>query len=185
MGVSTMSETLIKHQTRSLNLGCGIDIRENSWNVDVEPLDGVDEVVDLNQTPWPWRDEEFKIVRAQHILEHLDEPLSVLSEIVRILQDDGWLHLHYPIGHTRFEDPQHKHFWNYHTAEALAGERKHSHEHCQNLRLDKRSLQWNVNSPLWNARVRLRLWLNGPGPWLSQVPGLCGTVKATYRVSKS
>lgn len=164
-----------------LNLGCGQDVRPNEWNVDIVELDGVDEVVDLDEYPWPWESSSWERIRTRHVLEHLDSPMQAVDEIARVLAPGGEWTLVYPIGHTRFEDPTHQNFWNYNTAEALVGRREHSHEHSSGFRLIDRSVDWTVDSDLWRYYVRYKLRKTGPGPWLSQIPTLSGEVKATYR----
>ena len=165
-----------------LNLGCGEDYRPNAWNVDCSDEVDPDQCLDLEADTWPWADDSFSLVIAHHILEHLD-PVP-WGEICRVIKPGGVLNLRYPIGHTRFEDPTHKQYWNWNTAEALAGERKHGHEHVAELRLTNRNLEWEVGDRFWNAYTRFHLWHSGPGPWLSQVPGLYGHVEATYRNRK-
>ncbi len=162
-----------------LNLGCGEDYRSDAWNVDCSDAVDADELVDLEEQPWPWRDDSFALIVAHHVLEHLD-PVP-MGEICRVLKPGGTLELRYPIGHTRFEDPTHKQFWNWNTAEALAGERKHGHEHFGDLELTARGLDWHVGDRLWKMYTRARLQYAGPGPWLGQIPGLYGEVNATYK----
>lgn len=161
-----------------LNLGCGEDYREDAWNVDVAPAVDPDEVIDLQATPWPWPDAAFETVIARHVLEHLD-PVP-FDELARILKPGGTLRLTYPIGHTRFEDPTHEQFWNWHTAAAIAGERQHAHEYTDAFDLVERRLQWAAGNRLARLFVQLKLAVDGPGAWLSQVPGLHGEVTAVY-----
>jgi len=123
-------------QATTLNLGAGEDIEPEAHNVDIVDLEGIDEQVDLDEFPWPWPDASFTCVLAKHVLEHLEHPMKAIAEIIRILKPSGRFVWWYPIGHTRFEDPTHKQFWNWNTAETIAGERKHSHEHTDNLSLD-------------------------------------------------
>lgn len=163
-----------------LNLGCGDDSNPNYWNVDVVDLEGVDEVVDLDEYPWPWDSSSWQRVIAKHVLEHLSDPIAALEEIGRVLSPTGELELWYPIGHTRFEDPTHRHFWNYHTAATIVGDRAHSHEHVDGFQLVDRQLTWSVDSRHWRWYTRARLAASGPGAWLSQIPGLSGTVRARY-----
>lgn len=163
-----------------LNLGCGEDHRPAAWNVDLSEAVNPDEVVDLQETPWPWPDDEFTTVTARHILEHLD-PVP-WDELFRVMADGGTLVWVYPIGHTRFEDPTHKQYWNWHTAEALSGERVHEHQFVDGLALIDRLVDYNVSGvSLWTLYTRLRMARHGPGPWMSQIPGLYGEVQAIYR----
>lgn len=176
----------LQHTTKAdeyevLNLGCGEDYRHDAWNVDVSDDLEVDQQVDL-EDEWPWADDSFSLIVAHHILEHLD-PVP-WDEICRVLKPGGVLNLRYPIGHTRFEDPTHKQFWNWNTAEAIAGERKHGHEHVAELELTDRDLEWRVGDRIMEAYVRFRLRYSGPGPWLGQIPGLSGHVQAIYRYSE-
>lgn len=163
----------------TLNLGCGADRHPEKWNVDVNPDVEPDEVVDLEATPWPWSDASFAVVEARHVLEHLES--VPWDEIVRVLKPAGTFVLTYPIGAVRFEDPTHRQFWNWNTAGAIAGDRKHAHEFVDGLELVNRRLTWHVSGRLFRAYTRVRLAHGGPGAWLSQVPGLSGEVTATYR----
>lgn len=166
----------------TLNLGAGRDAVKSEWNVDCVDLPGIDEVVDLDETPWPWDDASWSNVKTEHVLEHLDDPLDAIREIKRILRDGGQWHLAYPIGHTRFEDPTHQHYWNYHTAAAIVGDREHSHEFVDGFELKTRAVVWSVPTKPWRWYTELRHALSGPGAWLSQIPGLSGEVIATYSV---
>ena len=56
-----------------LHIGCGKNKRTGAVGVDVLPLDGVDLVHDLNRTPYPFNNNEFDLVVAEHVLEHLDD----------------------------------------------------------------------------------------------------------------
>lgn len=165
----------------TLNLGCGRETLPEAINVDAEPLPGVDEVVDLENVPWPWDSASADRIVARHVVEHLDRSMDALREAGRVLKPGGHLQLTYPIGHTRFEDPTHRQYWNWNTAAAIAGERKHAHEHVDGLRLYARELDYQVSGRLARWYTRLRLQHGGPGTWLSQVPGLYGEVTATYR----
>lgn len=165
-----------------LNLGCGRDQPAGWHNVDVAADVAPDEQVDLERTPWPWSDDRFDVIRAWHVLEHLN-PVP-WGEICRVLTPDGRLELRYPIGHTRFEDATHQQFWNLNTAATLAGERDHTHEHVGQLSLVDRDVyvRWSVDSPLLRWWVRWHRWRDGIGPWIEQVPGVYGEVRATYRL---
>jgi len=165
---------------QTLNLGAGEDIHPEEWNVDIADLPGIDEVVDLNEYPWPYETDGWQTVRTQHVLEHLDDPIQAANEISRILKSGGTWELVYPIGHTRFEDPTHKHYWNWHTAETLIGDREHAHEHVNGFSLAARTVDWKTDSTLWEYYTELRLRYSEPGPWLGQIPTLCGEVQAVY-----
>lgn len=161
-----------------LNLGCGRDYREQAWNVDINESVPADEHLDIGETPWPWPDNSFDTIVARHVLEHLD-PVP-WSELERVLGPGGRLLVEYPIGHTRFEDGSHQQYWNVNTAEWIAGERKHSHEAPLDARLVERDVKWHADSRLITAWVRWRLRREGIGPWLGQMPGVYGHVRAIY-----
>lgn len=78
-----------------LNLGCGTDIRSGWINVDKANLSGVDVVHDLEALPLPFADEQFELVCAKDVLEHLDYA-RLLREIHRILKPGGLVEIQVP-----------------------------------------------------------------------------------------
>lgn len=82
-----------------LNLGCGDDIRNGWHNVDIVPNEGVDEVYNLENTPWPWPDDISNRILMDNVLEHLN-PRSrphVLDECHRVLASSGLLEVVLPV----------------------------------------------------------------------------------------
>lgn len=97
---------------RILHIGCGKNKRPGAVGVDVRAFDGVDVVHDLNRTPYPFNDNEFSRVVAEHVLEHLDDLVIVIEEIYRLLKPGGILEItcpHFSSTDT-FTDVTHKHF---------------------------------------------------------------------------
>lgn len=97
---------------RVLELGCG-QIRRvpNSVTIDVNPRSIADVIHDLNVTPYPFPDNEFDIVVAEHVLEHLDDVLKIMEELHRILKPGGLLYVEVPhfSSCNTFTDPTHRH----------------------------------------------------------------------------
>jgi len=79
-------------QLKRLNLGCGLKKFDGYLNVDSSELVKPDQVVDLNVTPWPWKDNEFGHIVAKDILEHLgdtpDDFIKIMKEMYRV-SDNG------------------------------------------------------------------------------------------------
>lgn len=98
-----------------LNLGCGNRILPDSVNHDItKHRPEVDVVWDLNKLPWPWSDNEFDMVVAYSVLEHLKLNLiESMNEIWRILKPDGIVCLKVPYwNHPRgWQDPTH--YWKF------------------------------------------------------------------------
>ena len=94
-----------------INLGCGSVKRPEEIGVDI--IDGplVDIVTDLNQYPLPFEDNSIDIVRSSHCFEHLDNIVTLMEDIHRLLKPGGILEFTVPhvsnIGF--FRDPTHKH----------------------------------------------------------------------------
>jgi len=165
---------------RVLNLGCGEDSREHAHNVDISPAVNPDQVLDLEQTPWSLPSRHFNRILAHHVFEHLDSIPT--AELERIIRPGGALVVTYPIGHTRFEDTTHTQHWGWHSAEALAGEREHSHEVSGAWKLVNREndIRISGSAPLERAYIGYRKRVDGLGPWIEQVPGVYGEVRAEY-----
>jgi predicted SAM-dependent methyltransferase len=89
-----------------LNLGCGGRKFPDWINVDKFPTCGPDQVVDLEQFPWPWPDNSVDEVRMYHVLEHLGAEtatyLGIVKELYRVCRDNAMIHVIVP--HPRHDD---------------------------------------------------------------------------------
>lgn len=96
-----------------LVLGCGNRPEENAVNHDkTKHHSYVDVAHDLDEYPWPWEDETFKLIYALDVLEHLNNLVKSLEECHRILESQGMFHLRLPHAESTisFRDPTHKWF---------------------------------------------------------------------------
>lgn len=98
-----------------LNLGCGDDARlgwinHDRWGHSPD----VDVVHDLNELPWPWRDDSVDKIAAVSVLEHLRIDLvEAMDEMWRILKPDGLMKAKHPVVTSPFinDDPTHRWRW--------------------------------------------------------------------------
>lgn len=101
----------------TLNLGTGNKPIEGAINHDLR-LDPkrpwVTVAHDLNELPWPWKDNSFDLVVAKAVLEHLRMTLfQSMDECWRILRPGGRLYLKIPYWQhdNSFADPSH--YWQF------------------------------------------------------------------------
>ena len=96
-----------------LNMGCGHNRVEGCVNVDAAAACAPDQVVDLEQTPWPWPDNAADEVLFNHSLEHLGgDPkvfLAIMAELYRVCAPGAVVDIRVP--HPRHDnfigDPTH------------------------------------------------------------------------------
>jgi predicted SAM-dependent methyltransferase len=168
-----------------LHLGCGEQYREEWHNVDfvadVEP----DELVNLNEYPWPWEDSSFIQIDAEHVFEHLDDIEKALKECKRILRPGGKLRVVLPMGLNSIADPDHSHIWTWQTPEFYCGKR-HWDTDCG---LDVVSRNVDMHSLYPSDTVRrvfhtlwgLLLTFYGPGEWCFNQPAMSGSFEIIFR----
>ena len=79
---------------KKLNMGSGFKRFKGYNNVDISPTYKPDEVVDLNITPWPWKDNEYSHIVAKDVLQLLgstqDDIIKIIKEMYRV-SDNGAL----------------------------------------------------------------------------------------------
>jgi len=68
---------------RKLNMGCGFKKLDDHWNVDIEKRCNPDQILDFEQTPWPYEDNYFERINADNILEHLGQDPKVFTNIIK------------------------------------------------------------------------------------------------------
>lgn len=90
-------------------------------------LQDADFIVDLNKEWSAFPTDSVGVLRAYHLLEHLDDPIHFFNEAYRVLAPGGVLLIEVPSlrGPHAFADPTHKSFWtelnfDYYTNEAKA-----------------------------------------------------------------
>lgn len=67
-----------------LHLGSGMTPVEGATTVDLNERANPDVVWDLNERPWPFKDNSFDGVIALNIVEHLDDFFGTMGEIHRV-----------------------------------------------------------------------------------------------------
>lgn len=93
---------------RKLNLGCGNFKKRGfvnvDWDISVQP----DLAANLESFPYPFHDNTFDLIEADHVLEHLTEPFRVMKELHRITKPGGVVHIRVPHFSRAMTHPQHK-----------------------------------------------------------------------------
>ncbi len=92
-----------------LNLGCNTDLRDGWVNIDIADYGG-NQIIDLNSYPWPFADNSVAQVFASHVLEHLDNFNSVVTEIWRICEPDAVIEIAVPffLSTKFYSEPDHR-----------------------------------------------------------------------------
>lgn len=94
---------------KKLNLGCAGYKKDGYINVDWNPQVQPDIVHDLNKFPYPFEDNSFDLIEADHVLEHLDRVFNVMKEVHRILKSGGKLKIKVPHFSRGFTHAEHMH----------------------------------------------------------------------------
>jgi SAM-dependent methyltransferase len=95
-------------QSHKLNLGSGEFLKDGFVNVDFYSVSNPDVSHDLNQFPYPFDDNYFEVVEADHVLEHLADPFNVMRELRRICMPGATIHIRVPHFSRGFTHADHK-----------------------------------------------------------------------------
>ena len=91
-----------------LNLGCGAFKKEGYINLDISLDFKPDVVHDLNKFPYPFSDNTFDFIEADHVIEHLNEPFKAIEELHRISIRGGFIVIRVPHFSRGFTHPEHR-----------------------------------------------------------------------------
>lgn len=69
---------------KKLNLGCGEDYKKGYINLDFRDNIKIDVKHNLEKFPYPFEKNEFDEILLRNVLEHLNNPLNALKELIRI-----------------------------------------------------------------------------------------------------
>lgn len=91
-----------------LNVGSGKFKKEGYVNIDGYEKFNPDVLWDLETFPYPFSENRFELIEADHVLEHLEQPLRVIRELHRIARPGGVIHIKVPHFSRGFTHPEHK-----------------------------------------------------------------------------
>jgi len=93
---------------KKLNLGSGQFYKKGYINLDIDPNTKTDVFHDLAKFPYPFQNNSFSLIEANHVLEHLEDIVKVMKELHRILEPGGSLIIRVPHFSRGFTRPDHK-----------------------------------------------------------------------------
>ena len=95
---------------RVIDLGCGPNKVPGAYGVDRHAYQGVDQVVDLDQPPWPLPSDTFDRLYARHVIEHVADIGAFMREVHRIARDGAIVQIITPhfSSLNSWEDPTHR-----------------------------------------------------------------------------
>lgn len=79
-----------------LLLGCWNERKEGYIGVDRIPNDAVDVLWDFNNIPYPFDTNSADHIIMEHVLEHLNDPIAVMAELVRIAKPGSEIYIEVP-----------------------------------------------------------------------------------------
>lgn len=155
---------------RSLNVGCGNDVRpaaEGWTNMDVAPIPGVQVVHDALRFPWPFADASFDHVLCRHIIEHIPHNLGLvpykdgflrfMEECHRILRPGGILEIATP--HPRslntIADPTHTRIIHPNNFASFDPDRDYAFRHYTSARFRRLSMAVTAREAILGDRMPL------------------------------
>jgi len=131
-------EYLEKHfrGKKILDMGCGNKKMKGSIGIDIKTNTMADIHHDLNQFPYPFKDNEFDLIICRHIIEHLKDTVRVMEEIYRIGKPNALVVIEYPHFSCRdaYMDPGHIRYFSYKTFDGLHVGNTRSNSKFQALR---------------------------------------------------
>jgi SAM-dependent methyltransferase len=74
---------------RMFDVGCGTNETAGVIDTDLNPRTAADVIYDLNHRPYPFEDDWFDEIICRHVIEHVRDPLAVMSELHRITRPGG------------------------------------------------------------------------------------------------
>lgn len=155
-----------------LDLGCGNNKGKDCpyegkvVGVDKDWDSQADVIHDLDEFPYPFKDNEFDAVFANHSLEHLSDTTRVMDELWRITKPNGKVFILVPnVGHpSSFNNPTHKKFF------AIDGIYYFTHLGKPKFKLLRKKYNFiPVNLPVDGFKIDMLRLLTKPMDWLCNI----------------
>lgn len=144
---------------KKLHLGSGNNYLAGFVNVDNNTHLKTDVACDLNLYPYPFEDSEFDEVLADHIIEHLDDPLDFIQEIYRISKNNAKVTIKCPHFSCNWIHPRHKSAISTKLFDFLDNNNSEYYKNSS-FAVDKVSLKWMRNTNLGKRKNLIIKLLN-------------------------
>ncbi len=108
-----------------LDVGCGKNKYEGAIGLDNNPKTSADIIHDLGKFPYPFPDNEFDMIVSRHVIEHVPDVMSFVSELYRITRPGGVIKIvtpHYT-NPDWANDPTHRNHFNSYSFNAFTDKR--------------------------------------------------------------
>jgi len=107
-----------------LDVGCGANKYPGAVGLDNNPRTAADVIHDLGDLPYPFDDDAFDMVVSSHVIEHVPDVMSFMTELYRITRPGGRIQIKTPhwTNPDWASDPTHRnHFNSYSFDNFIAG----------------------------------------------------------------
>lgn len=78
---------------RILDVGCGNNKTPGAIGLDINPRTQADLIADLDAPPYPFADNSFDLIVANHVIEHVRDAVAFMEELHRLLRPGGLVRL--------------------------------------------------------------------------------------------
>lgn len=156
-----------------LDLGCGASKVPGALGMDIATLPGVDIVHDLGDRPYPVPEDFADMVYLNHVLEHCEDPVSILGEVWRVTRPNGQVFIRTPhySGIYAWRDPTHRHAFSGESFRYF-GENRFSYYSNARFRVTHLRLKYLMEEEYWRwtsrAWGRLVQWVLDRHPTFSE-----------------
>lgn len=167
---------------KRLNLGCGKDIRAGWINLDRADLPGVDIRHDLSLGALPFGDNEFDVVLARDVFEHL-EYIPLLKEVHRILKPGGRVEIQVPhfSSANNFVDPTHRRMFSVRTFSFFVSESGTEREYYFDFafsEISAKRIEFAKGVLIWDYALEPLINVNESTQKYYEMTGLCALFPA-------
>jgi len=140
-----------------LNIGCGRKNYPGFVNIDKQNLSGVDLLWDLEQVPLPFADNSISEVRAEHVLEHIQQFVPLMEELWRISKKGGKIRIEVPYFRYEgaFRDPTHCRFFSEYSFEYFSEGYEYAYYSRARFRVKKVELRTTSKTRIKNLHKRI------------------------------
>lgn len=159
-------ENIFTGGEKVLHIGPGKKGVPGSVTIDMLNLPGVDVVHDLDSLPWPFAENEFDLIFAHNVFEHLDNQIAIMKEMKRLLKPKGRVLIAVPYFRCpdAYTDSTHRHFFTTRSMDYYIEGKALSRYEYTDARFSERGFWFGWPQQSHNPLVRAFKWFIGKYP---------------------